>query len=179
MRNHHLRSLRNFPFRSAVMNTSDPPGTTAQPASPACAQSNPVNTGSCQRPGPSPAAPTHPPLGVCLGFCRDFFLQNFCLEEREQGEGRILDRGLAGGSGSAWAAGPRYCQLRAKESWDCPCPLLLLNLSPVSAMCFFAMDLKQSSFTPATDPTLEIFKNLPHGSPVMQIILFLIKQMPQ
>lgn len=108
MRNHHLGSLRNFPFSTAVRNTSDSPGATihpAQPASPACAPMNPMNTRSCWRrgragpspgclpPSPSsPAAPTRPPVEVCLGFFVDFFLQKFCLEEWEQGEGRILDR---------------------------------------------------------------------------------------
>lgn len=108
MRNHHLGSLRNFPFSTAVMIISDSPGVTihpAQPVSPACAQMNPVNTRSCQRQGdlghlpgclsPNPQQPCsiHPPTTVGLfGGFRDFFLQKFCLEEWEQDEGHILNR---------------------------------------------------------------------------------------
>lgn len=96
---------------------------------------------------PSPSS-THPPLGVCLGFFRDFFLQKFCLEEWEQGEGRISNRKVS--VSALWA-----CQLRAKEEKWIILPLSCYpSLSPVSKRCSFSMDLKRSWFTPATAPAL-------------------------
>lgn len=100
MRNHHLGSLRNFPFSTAVMNISDCPGVTihpAQPASPACAQINPVNMRSCWGRGHlghlpgclSPIPQQHPPTtgGLFGGFLGISSFKNFVLKNGSKEKG--------------------------------------------------------------------------------------------
>lgn len=96
MGKHHLRSLTNFPFNTALINISDSPGVMTNPAKPAshaCTQINPMSTRTmrCQSHGESWASPPGaacppqprrqtllcpptPRVGFCLFFCRGFLV---------------------------------------------------------------------------------------------------------
>lgn len=139
MRNHHLGSLRNFPFSSAVMNTSDPPGTTAHPAQ---LPVLPVPKAILWTQGAARGLghpQQHPPIhlwGFVGGFAGISSFKTFVLKNGSKVKGASWTEGwqedldLHGQQGLAPASS------EPRRSWDCPSPSCS-SICPPSVQCAF------------------------------------------